>query len=77
MSIIGGTTHGGGSCQLSFSCDGGVNFKVAKSIIGGCPLQSQYEFTVPVELGRLGRTTCLFAWTWYVERWRVERVVAC
>jgi len=72
MSVIGGATHGGGSCQLSFSCDGGVNFKVVKSIIGGCPLQSQYAFTVPTELGKLGRTTCLFAWTWYVEQFGVK-----
>ncbi|KAE8846256.1 hypothetical protein HRS9139_00823 [Pyrenophora teres f. teres] len=77
MSIIGGATHGGGSCQLSFSCDGGVNFKVAKSIIGGCPLQSQYPFTVPVELGRLGRTTCLFAWTWFNKVGNREMYMNC
>ena len=66
MSLQGGATHGGGSCQLSFSCDGGVNFKVVKSIMRDCPLAKKYSFTIPEELGRLGQSTCLFAWTWYV-----------
>ena len=67
MELKGGATHGGGSCQLSMSFDRGVNFKVIKSIEGGCPEQKQYSFTVPTELGEtLGskRTTGLFAWTW-------------
>ncbi|KAF2036165.1 hypothetical protein EK21DRAFT_52581 [Setomelanomma holmii] len=66
--LSGSATHGGGSCQLSFSFDGGINFKVIKSIEGGCPIAKQYNFTVPLELGKgLGnkRTTGLFAWTWY------------
>jgi hypothetical protein len=68
MELKGGATHGGGSCQLSLSFDGGIEFKVIKSIVGGCPEQKQYSFTVPEELGTsLGkkRTTGLFAWTWY------------
>jgi hypothetical protein len=64
MTLSGSATHSGGSCQISFSCDGGENFKVVKSIIGGCPLQKKYDFTVPVEFGSVGGATCLFAWTW-------------
>ncbi|KAF1836890.1 hypothetical protein BDW02DRAFT_203230 [Decorospora gaudefroyi] len=77
MTLKGGATHGGGSCQLSLSCDGGVNFKVCKSIVGGCPLQSQYEFTVPSELGRLGKTTCLLAWTWFNKVGNREMYMNC
>lgn len=69
MKLKGGATHGGGSCQLSLSCDGGERFKVLKSIIGGCPEDMEYDFTIPVELeDALGgmKTTCLFAWTWWV-----------
>jgi hypothetical protein len=66
ITLQGGATHGGGSCQLSFSCDGDVTFKVVKSIMRDCPIAKKYSFTVPPELGGLGRTTCLFAWTWYV-----------
>jgi hypothetical protein len=36
MTLQGGATHGGSSCQLSFSCDGDVTFKVVKSIMGDC-----------------------------------------
>lgn len=66
MQLQGSATHGGGSCQLSMSFDGGSEFKVIKSIEGGCPMQKEYEFTVPPELGRSlkQRTTGLFAWTW-------------
>lgn len=67
MTLRGGATHGGGSCQLSISCDGGKRFKVIKSMIGNCPLQKQYDFTIPPELGRLNKKSsaqCLFAWTW-------------
>lgn len=66
MTLLGEATHGGGSCQLSISCDGGQEFKVIRSVIGGCPLQKQYDFTIPPELGKLHGTNpqCLFAWTW-------------
>jgi hypothetical protein len=67
MTLQGGAMHGSGSCQLSFSCDGGVNFKVVKSIMRNCPIAKEYSFTVPAELGGLGRTSYLFAWTWYVS----------
>lgn len=69
MELKGGATHGGGSCQLSMSFDGGIEFRVIKSMEGGCPEEKEYSFTVPEELGQgLGRkrATGLFAWTWWV-----------
>jgi hypothetical protein len=64
MRLKGGATHGGGSCQISMSYDNGMNFKVVKSMIGGCPTEKSYEFTVP-EYAEGGQI--LLAWTWCVR----------
>ncbi|KAF2689210.1 lytic polysaccharide monooxygenase [Lentithecium fluviatile CBS 122367] len=48
--LKGDATPGGGSCQISLSCDNGVHFKGLKSIVGGCPLQKRYEFTLPEKM---------------------------
>jgi hypothetical protein len=67
MQLEGSATHGGGSCQLSMSFDGGMEFKVIKSMEGGCPEQKNYTFTVPEQLGKGlkgKRAQGLFAWTW-------------
>jgi hypothetical protein len=67
MQLKGSATHGGGSCQLSMSFDGGYDFRVIRSIEGGCPTAMNYTFTVPKEIGQRianKRTTGLFAWTW-------------
>jgi hypothetical protein len=66
MQLEGSATHGGGSCQLSMSFDGGKEFKVIKSMEGGCPEKKQWDFTVPKELAQSSnkRTTGLLAWTW-------------
>ncbi|KAK1829283.1 hypothetical protein QBC39DRAFT_392677 [Podospora conica] len=61
MTIVGGAAHGGGSCQASLSYDGGATFTVIESIIGGCPLNSNYDFTVPAD-APTGQA--IFAWTW-------------
>lgn len=68
MRLKGSATHGGGSCQLSLSFDGGNEFRVIKSIEGGCPEAMKYDFKIPEDLNRgLSRKTQgLFAWTWYV-----------
>ena len=63
MSVAGTVFHGGGSCQLSLSYDNGATFKVIKSMIGGCPLAEQYDFTIP---SYSPSGVALFAWTWYV-----------
>ncbi|KAK4547921.1 hypothetical protein LTR36_010640 [Oleoguttula mirabilis] len=61
MSLAGSATHGGGSCQLSLSYDNGATFRVIKSMIGGCPLTSTYDFTIP---SYAPTGNALLAWTW-------------
>ncbi|KAF2847150.1 lytic polysaccharide monooxygenase [Plenodomus tracheiphilus IPT5] len=77
MTLKGSATHGGGSCQLSLSCDGGIHFKVIKSIVGGCPLEKQYPFTIPPEFARTSKATCLFAWTWFNKIGNREMYMNC
>ncbi|KAI8935020.1 hypothetical protein NX059_008685 [Plenodomus lindquistii] len=77
MTLKGSATHGGGSCQLSLSCDGGVHFKVIKSIIGGCPMEKQYPFTIPPEFAKSEEATCLFAWTWFNKIGNREMYMNC
>ena len=61
MTLAGSATHGGGSCQLSLSYDNGATFRVIQSMIGGCPLTSTYDFTIP---SYAPAGSALFAWTW-------------
>ena len=62
LELKGGATHGGGSCQIALSCNNGMDFRVLKSIEGGCPIQKKYKFTVPTYLPIAKR--CLLGWTW-------------
>ncbi|KAL4891403.1 hypothetical protein BDV59DRAFT_203580 [Aspergillus ambiguus] len=62
ITLSGSATHGGGSCQLSLSYDNGETFKVIKSMVGGCPLQSEYDFSMPSDVAN-GKA--LFAWSWF------------
>src|SRR5205085_6344412 len=61
ISLAGSATHGGGSCQFSLSYDRGSTWAVIHSIIGGCPLNSAYTFSVP---NNIPSGNALFAWTW-------------
>ena len=61
MSLAGTITHGGGSCQLSLSYDSGATFRVIKSMIGGCPLITTYDFTIPTYAPS---GSAFLAWTW-------------
>ncbi|KAF2404886.1 hypothetical protein EJ06DRAFT_525451 [Trichodelitschia bisporula] len=61
FTLAGSAMHGGGSCQLSLSYDGGKSFHVIKSLIGGCPSSHVYPFTVP---SYTPSGNALFAWTW-------------
>ena len=61
MTLAGSAMHGGGSCQLSLSYDNGATFQVIQSMIGGCPLTTKYDFTIPSD-APIG--TALLAWTW-------------
>lgn len=61
MTLSGSATHGGGSCQLSLSYDNGGSFRVIKSMVGGCPLQSIYDFMIP---SYMPGGDALLAWSW-------------
>ncbi|KAH7382159.1 hypothetical protein BKA66DRAFT_418321, partial [Pyrenochaeta sp. MPI-SDFR-AT-0127] len=77
--LKGGATHGGGSCQISLSCDGGIEFKVIKSFVGNCPLEKKYPFTIPLELGGIlgEKVTCLLSWTWFNNLGNREMYMNC
>ena len=62
ITIVGGATHNGGSCQVSLSSDKGKTFTVIKSIVGGCPTSGgSYDFNVP---GDAPTGDVLLAWSW-------------
>lgn len=73
MNIAGGAGHDGGSCQLSLSYDK-KTFRVIKSMIGGCPLATSYDFTVPADAPS---GQALFAWTWQNEVGNREFYMNC
>lgn len=70
MKLDGSAVHGGGSCQLSVTLDteptAASEFKVIKSIEGGCPGTEgkalDYDFELPSSIPN-GKAT--FAWTWF------------
>jgi hypothetical protein len=62
VNITDTASHNGGSCQLSISYDNGQSFQVIHSMIGGCPLQPIYNFTIPAYAP--SKTNAIFAWTW-------------
>ena len=61
FTVVGGAPHGGGSCQVSLSYDKGKTFTVIQSIVGGCPLSSNYPFTIPSDAPA---GDAIWAWTW-------------
>ncbi|GAA6008135.1 hypothetical protein JCM10207_007041 [Rhodosporidiobolus poonsookiae] len=71
----GGATHMGGSCQFSISYDQGKTFAVIHSVLGGCPLQSNYSVPIPDDLP--SATSATFAWTWQNEVGNREEYMNC
>jgi hypothetical protein len=63
LEIAGSAVHGGGSCQISLSYDNGATWKVIKSMIGGCPVTTSYDFTIPTDAP--SSDDALLAWTWF------------
>lgn len=74
ITLDGSATHGGGSCQLSLSYDQGQTFRVIKSMIGGCPLKTSYDFTIPAYAPS---GEALFAWSWQNEIGNREFYMDC
>ena len=63
VTLAGSAVHGGGSCQFSLSYDNAKTFGVIHSVIGGCPLQSSYTFTVPANAP--AGSNILLSWSWF------------
>ncbi|OAA53171.1 hypothetical protein ISF_09012 [Cordyceps fumosorosea ARSEF 2679] len=75
MTIVGGATHGGGSCQASLSYDRGATWTVVHSYIGGCPLTANWVFTLPNDTPT--GDTVLFAWSWFNKIGNREMYMNC
>ncbi|TQV94407.1 hypothetical protein V2A60_002561 [Cordyceps javanica] len=75
MTIVGGATHAGGSCQASLSYDRGASWTVIHSYIGGCPLKSTWSFTLPADTP--AGDTVLFAWSWFNKIGNREMYMNC
>ncbi|ERF68296.1 hypothetical protein EPUS_02752 [Endocarpon pusillum Z07020] len=75
LSIKGGASHNGGSCQISLSYDNGETWKVIESMIGGCPLTTSYDFTIPQDAP--SSTDVLLAWTWFNKVGNREMYMNC
>ncbi|KAH8772496.1 putative endoglucanase [Diaporthe sp. PMI_573] len=67
MTLEGGSTHDGGSCQAAISTDAGATFHVIHSWEGGCPVSgaasSSFSFTLPSDTTNSDQA--VFAWTWF------------
>ncbi|KAM5462247.1 putative DNA-directed RNA polymerase [Microsporum ferrugineum] len=74
IEIVGGASHGGGSCQVSLSYDAGQTFKAIKSFIGSCPLTKRYKFTIP---SNAPSGNALLAWTWFNRLGNREMYMNC
>ncbi|KAK3989595.1 hypothetical protein QBC44DRAFT_327226 [Cladorrhinum sp. PSN332] len=74
FTVDGQAPHGGGSCQVSLSYDGGKTFTVIQSIIGSCPLASTYPFTIPSDAPE---GEAIWAWTWSNKIGNREQYMNC
>ncbi|KAL3452220.1 hypothetical protein BJX65DRAFT_175449 [Aspergillus insuetus] len=74
IELQGSATHGGGSCQISLSYDNGQTFQVIHSMLGGCPLQSSYNFQVPADAPS---GQALLAWSWFNKIGNREMYMNC
>ncbi|KAG6013791.1 hypothetical protein E4U43_007108 [Claviceps pusilla] len=76
LTITGGASHNGGSCQASLSFDSGKTWKAIHSWIGNCPAsgESRFQFTVPSDTPA---GPALFAWTWFNQVGNREMYMNC
>ncbi|KAL5339850.1 hypothetical protein BJX70DRAFT_397319 [Aspergillus crustosus] len=74
IELQGSATHGGGSCQISLSYDQGETFSVIHSILGGCPLEKGYTFTVPSDAPS---GEALLGWSWFNKIGNREMYMNC
>lgn len=74
ISIVGGASHAGGSCQVSLSYDRGATWTAIHSYIGGCPLTKNWVFTLPEDTPA---GNALFAWSWFNRVGNREMYMNC
>lgn len=74
LKLAGSATHKGGSCQISLSYDKGKTFQVIHSILGGCPIDKEYKFTVPSDAPS---GEALLAWSWFNKVGNREMYMNC
>ncbi|XDG03213.1 hypothetical protein ABKA04_002828 [Annulohypoxylon sp. FPYF3050] len=77
MSVEGGASHNGGSCQLSLSYDKGTSFTVIKSFIGNCPTSSGGTFNFDMPSDTPEGDDVVFAWTWVNHTGNREYYMSC
>ncbi|KAI1460937.1 hypothetical protein F4805DRAFT_350358 [Annulohypoxylon moriforme] len=77
MSVEGGASHNGGSCQLSLSYDKGNSFTVIKSFIGNCPTSSGGTFNFNIPSDAPEGDDVVFAWTWVNHTGNREYYMSC
>ncbi|TDZ35729.1 Glucokinase [Colletotrichum spinosum] len=77
VSISSGASHGGGSCQISLSFDGGKTFKVIHSYVGGCPTEGGGDlgFTLPADTP--SSDEAVLAWSWFNKVGNREMYMNC
>ncbi|CAM1507877.1 Fc.00g047250.m01.CDS01 [Cosmosporella sp. VM-42] len=78
LTITDTITHGGGSCQISLSVDGGQTFRVLHTYIGNCPSapgDNTLNFRVPVDVPSKERA--LLAWSWFNKFGNREMYMNC
>ncbi|EGS23085.1 uncharacterized protein CTHT_0015740 [Thermochaetoides thermophila DSM 1495] len=74
FTVEGSAPHGGGSCQVSLSYDGGKTFTVIHSIIGDCPNSKFYEYNIPDDAPE---GVAIWAWTWNNQIGNREQYMNC
>ena len=74
FTVEGSAPHGGGSCQVSLSYDGGKTFTVIHSIMGDCPNSKSYDYTIPDDAPE---GVAIWAWTWNNQIGNREQYMNC
>lgn len=74
MALEGSATHDGGSCQIALTYDQGKTFKVIESMLGNCPIDKKYNFTIPSDAPS---GEALLAWTWFNKVGNREMYMNC
>ncbi|KAH7102921.1 hypothetical protein BKA62DRAFT_79176 [Auriculariales sp. MPI-PUGE-AT-0066] len=76
VQLSGGAVHDGGSCQFSFSYDGGNSWGVVHQIVGNCPISDQ-QFSVPIPAELPPAKDVLLAWSWFNKVGNREMYMNC